>query len=149
MQKLALKCIRELRCRKKEETSLVCKICKNKAFTATATLMYHYRSHAGIKPFVCLICNTTFTRQHSLNYHMLIHNNQSRFTCKDCGRKFRHPSHFKVSHTCYLSRHIHQKELKNLQAIYNFKGARFQADLLSLTFNPFLLTMTSHSWLYL
>lgn len=55
---------------------------------------------SGIKPFVCLICNTTFTRQHSLNYHMLIHNNQSRFTCKDCGRKFRHPSHFKVSFSC-------------------------------------------------
>lgn len=52
---------------------------------------------SGFKPFVCLICNTTFTRQHSLNYHMLIHNNQSRFTCKDCGRKFRHPSHFKVT----------------------------------------------------
>ena len=25
----------------------------------------------GIKPFVCLLCNTTFTRQHSLKYHML------------------------------------------------------------------------------
>ena len=52
---------------------------------------------AGIKPFACFICSETFTRQHSLNYHMLIHNNQNRFTCKDCGRKFRHPSHFKVS----------------------------------------------------
>ena len=51
----------------------------------------------GIKPYVCLICNTTFTRQHSLNYHMLIHNNQSRFTCIECGRKFRHPSHYRVS----------------------------------------------------
>jgi len=50
----------------------------------------------GIKPFVCLICNTTFTRQHSLNYHMLIHKNLNRFTCKECGRMFRHPSHFKV-----------------------------------------------------
>ena len=25
----------------------MCKICKDKEFTATATLMYHYRSHAG------------------------------------------------------------------------------------------------------
>lgn len=60
------------------------------------TNKYCHLLFAGFKPFVCLICNTTFTRQHSLNYHMLIHNNQSRFTCKDCGRKFRHPSHFKV-----------------------------------------------------
>ncbi|XP_021353621.1 zinc finger protein Xfin-like [Mizuhopecten yessoensis] len=101
-RKLALKCIRELKLKKKEDRSpLHCRICKDKKFTASATLMYHYRSHAGIKPFVCLICNTTFTRQHSLNYHMLIHNNQSRFTCKDCGRKFRHPSHFKE----HLRRH--------------------------------------------
>ena len=50
----------------------------------------------GIKPFVCLLCNTTFTRQHSLNYHMLIHKNLNRFTCKECGRMFRHPSHYKV-----------------------------------------------------
>uniref|UniRef100_T1IPS7 C2H2-type domain-containing protein n=1 Tax=Strigamia maritima TaxID=126957 RepID=T1IPS7_STRMM len=95
-RKLALKCIRMLRTRRKDERiTLVCKICQDKIFTAQATLMYHYRSHAGIKPFVCNICNTTFTRQHSLNYHMLIHNNKSRFTCVECGRKFRHPSHFK------------------------------------------------------
>ncbi|XP_052767098.1 uncharacterized protein LOC128207929 isoform X2 [Mya arenaria] len=99
---LAMKYIRELRGRKKgENIALRCKICMDKTFTAAATLLYHYRSHAGFKPFVCLICNTTFTRQHSLNYHMLIHNNQSRFTCKDCGRKFRHPSHFKE----HLRRH--------------------------------------------
>ncbi|XP_076099625.1 uncharacterized protein LOC143069069 isoform X1 [Mytilus galloprovincialis] len=101
-RKAALKCIRELKARKRDLMyPLYCKICTNKQFTAAATLMYHYRSHAGIKPFMCLICNTTFTRQHSLNYHMLIHNNQSRFTCKDCGRKFRHPSHFKE----HLRRH--------------------------------------------
>ena len=98
---LAMKYIRELRSNKRREESLICRICKTKTFTATATLMYHYRSHAGIKPFVCLICNTTFTRQHSLNYHMLIHNNLNRFTCKDCGRMFRHPSHFKE----HLRRH--------------------------------------------
>ena len=56
----------------------------------------------GIKPFVCLICNTTFTRQHSLNYHMLIHKNLNRFTCKECGRMFRHPSHYKVVSLCVL-----------------------------------------------
>ncbi|KAK3092888.1 hypothetical protein FSP39_008434 [Pinctada imbricata] len=100
-RKTALRLIRELKGKKDFKKPLYCKLCRGKTFTATATLIYHYRSHAGIKPFVCLICNTTFTRQHSLNYHMLIHNNQSRFTCKDCGRKFRHPSHFKE----HLRRH--------------------------------------------
>lgn len=101
-RRLALKHIRALRSKRKDERGpLVCKICKTKVFTAQATLMYHYRSHAGIKPFNCKICEATFTRQHSLNYHMLIHNNKSRFACEDCGRHFRHPSHFKE----HLRRH--------------------------------------------
>lgn len=101
-RRLALKHIRALRSKRKDERGpLVCKICKTKMFTAQATLMYHYRSHAGIKPFNCKICEATFTRQHSLNYHMLIHNNKSRFACEDCGRNFRHPSHFKE----HLRRH--------------------------------------------
>ncbi|XP_055957111.1 B-cell lymphoma 6 protein homolog isoform X2 [Patella vulgata] len=116
--KMALKCIRELKARKKDDrVPLVCKICKDKTFTASATLMYHYRSHAGIKPFICLICNTTFTRQHSLNYHMLIHNNQSRFTCKDCGRKFRHPSHFKE----HLRRHTGETPFECTDCPLKFK----------------------------
>ncbi|XP_054708506.1 zinc finger protein 43-like [Uloborus diversus] len=101
-KKLALKYIRGLRTKKKEERGpLTCQICKNKSFTAQATLMYHYRSHAGIKPFSCSVCEATFTRQHSLNYHMLIHDNKSRFMCSDCGRNFRHPSHYKE----HLRRH--------------------------------------------
>ncbi|XP_037272356.2 uncharacterized protein LOC119164299 isoform X1 [Rhipicephalus microplus] len=101
-RKVALKHIKALRNKRRDERGpLVCKICKTKVFTAQATLMYHYRSHAGIKPFNCKICEATFTRQHSLNYHMLIHNNKSRFECEDCGRHFRHPSHFKE----HLRRH--------------------------------------------
>ncbi|ROT77132.1 putative zinc finger protein [Penaeus vannamei] len=76
--------------------TLECKICHPpRLFTAPSTLLSHYRSHAGIRPYECRICEAVFTRQHSLNYHMLIHTNQTRFTCVDCGRKFRHPSHFK------------------------------------------------------
>ena len=80
------------------------KICLTKNWTCRYEVFHGHRRYfhcfllfAGIKPFACFICSETFTRQHSLNYHMLIHNNQNRFTCKDCGRKFRHPSHFKVS----------------------------------------------------
>ena len=43
-----MKFIKELKGKKKNENiPLVCKICRDKTFTATATLMYHYRSHAG------------------------------------------------------------------------------------------------------
>lgn len=72
-----------------------CKLCPDKQFTSTNGLIFHYKKHAGLKPYVCETCSATFTRQHSLNYHMLIHMNKSRFVCSDCGRHFRHPSHFK------------------------------------------------------
>ncbi|XP_021926045.1 uncharacterized protein LOC110832901 isoform X2 [Zootermopsis nevadensis] len=86
----------EMMKRKGNSESLECYICNPpRSFTAPTTLISHYRSHAGIKPYECRICHSVFTRQHSLNYHMLIHSNQTRFTCADCGRKFRHPSHFK------------------------------------------------------
>ncbi|CAN7995476.1 unnamed protein product [Ixodes hexagonus] len=118
MDRLALKHIRALRAKRKDERGpLVCKICKTKVFTAQATLMYHYRSHAGIKPFNCKICEATFTRQHSLNYHMLIHNNKSRFACDDCGRHFRHPSHFKE----HLRRHTGETPYQCTDCSQRFK----------------------------
>ncbi|XP_020296168.1 uncharacterized protein LOC109861073 isoform X2 [Pseudomyrmex gracilis] len=77
-------------------SNLQCRICDPpRSFTAPTTLVSHYRSHAGIKPYECRICKAVFTRRHSLKYHMLIHQNQTRFTCTDCGKKFRHPSHFR------------------------------------------------------
>ncbi|XP_012148828.2 uncharacterized protein LOC100881441 isoform X1 [Megachile rotundata] len=77
-------------------SNLECRICNPpRSFTAPTTLVSHYRSHAGIKPYECRICRAVFTRRHSLKYHMLIHQNQTRFTCGDCGKKFRHPSHFR------------------------------------------------------
>lgn len=45
---MALRCLEELKNKKKnEKIPLVCQICPDKTFTASATLMYHYRSHAG------------------------------------------------------------------------------------------------------
>ncbi|XP_071521951.1 uncharacterized protein [Panulirus ornatus] len=96
-KEMALKLITEIRSQSvMASDTLECKICHPpRLFTAPSTLLSHYRSHAGIRPYECRICEAVFTRQHSLNYHMLIHTNQTRFTCIDCGRKFRHPSHFK------------------------------------------------------
>jgi len=94
---LALQYIAELKQQRGSGAdSLHCKICTPvRTFTAPTTLLSHYRSHAGIKPYECRRCGAVFTRQHSLNYHMLIHANLSRFTCPDCHRQFRHPSHYK------------------------------------------------------
>ncbi|GIY25514.1 hypothetical protein CEXT_807531 [Caerostris extrusa] len=106
-RELAVDLISKLKAKKgkKKKGPLICEICIKKnnlrKFTAVATLMYHYRSHAGIKPFLCNICKCKFTRRHTLNYHISIHEGKCRFTCAYCGREFRHPSHFKE----HLRRH--------------------------------------------
>ncbi|XP_049785447.1 zinc finger protein 107-like isoform X1 [Schistocerca cancellata] len=95
-KEMAIQMIDSMKRKENVVESLECHICNPpRTFTAPTTLISHYRSHAGIKPYECRLCRSVFTRQHSLNYHMLIHTNQTRFTCGDCGRKFRHPSHFK------------------------------------------------------
>jgi len=100
---IALECINELRLDRftkpskesKHSNIIKCKICKDKTFCSSNSLIIHYRHHAGIKSFECTFCNATFTRQHSLNYHLSVHYNKTRFVCEECGRNFRHPSHFK------------------------------------------------------
>jgi len=95
-KRLALNAMEELRSRGATTDDLICRLCSPaRPFTAYSTLLTHYRSHAGLRPFECSLCGATFTRQHSLNYHLMTHANQTRFTCPHCNRKFRHPTHFK------------------------------------------------------
>lgn len=49
LQRFAIRCMRELKLNRglsQRNSSVACKIC-GKDFTAAATLMYHYRSHAS------------------------------------------------------------------------------------------------------
>ncbi|UXI19614.1 hypothetical protein NH340_JMT05557 [Sarcoptes scabiei] len=94
-----------------------CKICPDKQFTSTNGLIFHYKKHAGLKPYVCELCSATFTRQHSLNYHMLIHLNKSRFVCSECSRHFRHPSHFKE----HMRRHTGETPFQCSDCLIRFK----------------------------
>ncbi|KAH9426238.1 hypothetical protein DERP_007178 [Dermatophagoides pteronyssinus] len=94
-----------------------CKICPDKQFTSTNGLIFHYKKHAGLKPYVCDLCSATFTRQHSLNYHMLIHLNKSRFICSECSRHFRHPSHFKE----HMRRHTGETPFQCSDCLIKFK----------------------------
>lgn len=96
-KRLALKAIEHLQTLGSAQSEYWCTICvPHRRYTSYSTVLGHFRSHSGFRPFECPVCHDFFTRQHSLNYHMLIHNNETRFTCEDCGKKFRHPSHFKV-----------------------------------------------------
>ncbi|RWS16213.1 zinc finger domain-containing protein 24-like protein [Dinothrombium tinctorium] len=119
---LAIKCMEDLRNKRAESNSNEasvsrCEICNDKTFMSVNSLIYHYRSHAGIKPYECTICEATFTRQHSLNYHMLIHYNKTRFVCDECGRHFRHPSHFKE----HMRRHTGETPYECIDCSVKFK----------------------------
>lgn len=95
---------------------LCCRIC-DRRFTATHSLYYHYRSHAGVKPFKCDICFKSFTRLHSLNYHKMIHDNKTRFQCRYCGRGFRHPTHYKE----HLNKHTGEEPFECTMCGRGFK----------------------------
>ena len=71
---------------------------------------------------------------------MLIHNNQSRFTCKDCGRKFRHPSHFKVSQLSSVLQRcifvvIKKSKEKYFNSYFEIRDAKFTKHLHSSDFD--------------
>ena len=96
-KQLAERAIQDLQARGASTDDLTCTLCdSSKTFTAFSSLLYHYRSHAGQKPFKCEQCQATFTRKHSLKYHILsIHEKKSRFNCPHCNKEFGHPTHFK------------------------------------------------------
>ncbi|XP_054263532.1 zinc finger and BTB domain-containing protein 49-like [Macrosteles quadrilineatus] len=117
-KEMAVRMIESMKLRQGSSEPLECQICvPSRVFTAPTTLISHYRSHAGIKPYECHLCGGVFTRQHSLNYHLLIHSNKTRFTCSDCGRKFRHPSHFKE----HQRRHTGEAPFECSDCVIRFK----------------------------
>ncbi|KAG8310138.1 hypothetical protein J6590_069750 [Homalodisca vitripennis] len=117
-KEMAVRMIENMKLKQGTSDPLECQICvPSRVFTAPTTLISHYRSHAGIKPYECHLCGGVFTRQHSLNYHLLIHSNKTRFTCSDCGRKFRHPSHFKE----HQRRHTGEAPFECSDCIIRFK----------------------------
>ena len=53
----ALAAMDELRAKGATTEDLVCRLCvPPRPFTAYSTLLTHYRSHAGLRPFECTIC---------------------------------------------------------------------------------------------
>ncbi|XP_026205531.1 oocyte zinc finger protein XlCOF6-like [Anabas testudineus] len=66
------------------ETGGTCSICK-KRFQNMET---HMRSHTGIKPYRCSVCNKRFPRPGALRRHKKIHSGDRPYTCQRCGKAF-------------------------------------------------------------
>uniref|UniRef100_A0A8C4WV55 Growth factor independent 1A transcription repressor b n=1 Tax=Eptatretus burgeri TaxID=7764 RepID=A0A8C4WV55_EPTBU len=65
----------------------------DKVFSTSHGLEVHVRrSHSGLRPFVCLICDKSFGHAASLEQHRLVHSQGRCFECKICGKVFKRSS---------------------------------------------------------
>ena len=77
LQRFAIRCMRELKLNRglsQRNSSVACKIC-SKEFTAAATLMYHYRSHASMY-------HTSISQSYIISYLSIFRFGLSEGACK-------------------------------------------------------------------
>nr|XP_020477108.1 zinc finger protein 569-like [Monopterus albus] len=84
--------------RSHRETSGTCSICE-KSFQ---NMEMHMRSHTGIKPYRCSICNKHFPRPGALRRHKKIHSGERPYTCQHCGKTFIESSALKTHSRSHL-----------------------------------------------
>ncbi|NWU07022.1 E4F1 factor, partial [Cephalopterus ornatus] len=72
----------------------ICPHC-NEAFSETAALEAHIKSHTEYKPFKCEECGKEFTKGYLLKKHQEVHVNERRFRCGECGKLYKTIAHVK------------------------------------------------------
>ncbi|NXK91933.1 E4F1 factor, partial [Formicarius rufipectus] len=72
----------------------ICPHC-SEAFSETAALEAHIKSHTDYKPFKCEECGKEFTKGYLLKKHQEVHVNERRFRCGECGKLYKTIAHVK------------------------------------------------------
>ncbi|NXM73344.1 E4F1 factor, partial [Serilophus lunatus] len=72
----------------------ICSQC-NEAFSETAALETHIKSHTEYKPFKCEECGKEFSKGYLLKKHQEVHVNERRFRCGECGKLYKTIAHVK------------------------------------------------------
>ncbi|KAF7272242.1 hypothetical protein GWI33_014954 [Rhynchophorus ferrugineus] len=96
---------------KKIKEKLNCELC-DRVFKHRNSLVYHMRSHSGIRPHQCELCGKSFFASSALKVHLRLHSGDKPYDCEHCGRKFRQWGDLKYHITS-----IHSTE-KNYQCEY-------------------------------
>uniref|UniRef100_A0AAR5P6V9 C2H2-type domain-containing protein n=2 Tax=Dendroctonus ponderosae TaxID=77166 RepID=A0AAR5P6V9_DENPD len=96
---------------KKVKDKLNCDLC-DRVFKHRNSLVYHMRSHSGIRPHQCELCGKSFFASSALKVHLRLHSGDKPYDCLHCGRKFRQWGDLKYHITS-----IHSTE-KNYQCEY-------------------------------
>ncbi|CAH0564121.1 unnamed protein product [Brassicogethes aeneus] len=95
----------------KKKGNLQCTEC-DRTFVHRNSLVYHMRSHTGIRPHQCDQCGKSFFASSALKVHLRLHSGDKPYTCSECGKKFRQWGDLKYHLTS-----IHSNE-KNFQCEY-------------------------------
>ena len=73
-----------------------------KQYGCESNLIIHERTHTGIKPFVCNICQKSFNENGHLKTHLRIHSEIRAFKCSLCDKKYKSKEalkeHIKINH---------------------------------------------------
>nr|XP_020859599.1 zinc finger protein 383-like isoform X2 [Phascolarctos cinereus] len=74
-----------------KESSHPCNAC-GKSFRRRSSLMQHWRSHTGEKPYECNLCGKAYGRYSALSDHKRVHTGEKPHLCLQCGKAFSHSS---------------------------------------------------------